>query len=184
MSSWRAAGHARHLADSNEVLSCVRCRHIPKEKLRVLARSSRRRKSSSAALLLLTNGERCTDEGAARALDSDQDRDHGIPISLCCRMRMVVVTGSTFEILGFFFFPASRESRDSTALGKSLRGAARRAVATERSTFEFKNRRPLFASRLRRSRWAPHRRRPTKRSVCRLVRELLCEGKAICKGFS
>ena len=35
---------------------------------------------------------------------------------------MVVVTGSTFEILGFFFFPASRESRDSTALGKSLRG--------------------------------------------------------------
>ena len=34
--------------------------------------------SSPAALL--ANGERCTDEGAARALDSDQDRDHGIPI--------------------------------------------------------------------------------------------------------
>ena len=143
------------------------------------------KKTSSAALL--ANGERCTDEGAARALDSDQsdqDRDHGIPISLCCRMRMVVVTGSTLEILGFFFFPASRESRDSTALGKSLRGAARRAVATERSTFEFKTRRPLLASRLRRSRWAPHRRRPTKRSVCRRVRELLCEGKAIGKGCS
>ena len=29
-----AAWHARHIADSNEVLSCVRCRHIPKEKLR------------------------------------------------------------------------------------------------------------------------------------------------------
>ena len=53
-----------------------------------------------------------------------------IPISLCCRMPMVVVTGSTFEMLGFFFFPASRESRESTTLGKSLRGAARRAVAT------------------------------------------------------
>ena len=140
------------------------------------------KKSSSAALL--ANGERCTDEGAARALDSDQDRDHGIPISLCCRMRMVVVTGSTFEILGFFFFPASRESRDSTALGKSLRGAARRAVATERSTFEFKTRRPLLASRLRRSRWAPHRRRPTKRSVCRRVRELLWEGSRNAKGSS
>ena len=61
------------------------------------------KKTSSAALL--ANGERCTDEGAARALDSDQDRDHGIPISLCCRMRMVVVTGSTFEILGFFSSP-------------------------------------------------------------------------------
>ena len=124
------------------------------------------KKTSSAALL--ANGERCTDEGAARALDSDQDRDHGIPISLCCRMRMVVVTGSTFEILGFFFFPASRESRDSTALGKSLRGAARRAVATERgSTFEFKNRRALLAS---------HRRYPSLRSPsalrlpCRLFR--------------
>ena len=55
----------------------------------------------------------------------------------CCLVRVVVVTGSTFEILGFVFFPASRESRDSTALGKSLRGAARRAAATERSTFEF-----------------------------------------------
>ena len=52
------------------------------------------KKTSSAALL--ANGEHCTDEGAARALDSDQDRDHGIPISLCCRMRMVVVTGSTY----------------------------------------------------------------------------------------
>jgi hypothetical protein len=30
--------------------------------------------------------------------------------------------------------------------------------------------------RLRRSRWTPHRRRPTKRSVCRRVRELLWEG--------
>ena len=120
-------------------------------------------------------------EGAARDIDSDQERDLGIPISLCCRMRMVVVTGSTFEMLGFLFFPASRESRDSSALGKSLRGAARRAVATERSTF---TRRPLLASRLRRSRWAPHRRRPTKRSVCRRVRELLCEGKAIGKGCS
>ena len=63
------------------------------------------KKTSSAALL--ANGERCTDEGAARALD----RDHGIPISLCCRMRMVVVTGSNFEILGFFLPRESRISR-------------------------------------------------------------------------
>ena len=36
--------------------------------------------------------------------DSDQDRDHCIPISLCCLVRVVVVTGSTFEILGFFLW--------------------------------------------------------------------------------
>jgi hypothetical protein len=102
MSSWRAACHARHLADSNEVLSCVRCRHIPKEKLRTQARSSRR---ETALLQLFSSAARVAHKGAARALDNDQDRDHGIPISLCCLVRVVVVTGSTFDILGFFSSP-------------------------------------------------------------------------------
>jgi hypothetical protein len=85
-----------------------------------------------------------------------------------------------YRDFGILFLP--RESGDLSFV-QLLRGAARRAVATERPTFELYTRRPYLTSRLRRSRWTPHRRRPTKRSVCRRVRELLWEARRKCQGI-
>ena len=78
----------------------------------VSARLAQRRRAV-LQLVSLANGERCTDEGgAARALGIARSRPRSryphIPTSTLYAvslMRVVVVTGSTFEMMEFRFFP-------------------------------------------------------------------------------
>ena len=59
-------------------------------------------------------------------------------------MRVVVVTGSTFEILGVFSSPRAGQLSFEESLHVAARRSERSAVATERSTFEFFTRRPYL----------------------------------------
>ena len=106
MSSWRGSGPSRRIADGVDAPSCITSRYHPKEKLKLLVRSSRRRKALLQLFLAL--GERCTDGATARSHNGDQDRDRGRPVLFVRPVRVVPVTSSNLAILDFFLSPRVR----------------------------------------------------------------------------
>ena len=92
--------HQTPRRDGVDAPSCITSRYHPKEKLKLLVRSSRRRKALLQLFLAL--GERCTDGATARSRNGYRDRDRGRPVLLVRPVRVVAVTSSILAILIFF----------------------------------------------------------------------------------